>query len=135
MTLVVGYDGGESAGRALTVAISLSTALTEQLIVVCGVAPAGGMGEEYAAVEDALVESLAPVVSAAVARARTAGVDAESMLVDAAPTDALLTAAVEHAARMIVVGYGASGRIRAALLGAIAHRLLNESKIPVLVVP
>jgi nucleotide-binding universal stress UspA family protein len=36
---------------------------------------------------------------------------------------------------MIVVGYGASGRIRAALFGAIAHRVLDESDIPVLVVP
>ncbi len=135
MTLVVGFDEGPSAQAALAEAIRLATALQERLIVVSGVAPAGGMGEEYATVEAAVVESMAPLVTEAVARAREAGVDAEPMLVDAAPTEALLTAAVQHHARMIVVGYGASGRIRAALLGAVAHRVLNESEIPVLVVP
>lgn len=135
MTLIVGYDGGETATEALATAIGLATALDEPLVVVCGVAPAGGMGEEYTDAEAAVVDELTPLVLAGVERARSAGVDATPMLVDASPADALLTAAVTHKARMIVVGYGASGRIRAALFGAIAHRVLDESDIPVLVVP
>lgn len=135
MTLVVGYDGGETANEALSTAVALATALGEPLVVVCGVAPAGGMGEEYTDAEAAVVDELTPLVLAGVERARAAGVDATPMLVDASPADALLTAAVTHQARMIVVGYGASGRIRAALFGAVAHRVLDESDIPVLVVP
>ncbi|MDQ1250476.1 MAG: hypothetical protein QG597_4855 [Actinomycetota bacterium] len=135
MTLVVGYDGGESAEAALDAAIALALALDEPLVVACGVSPAGGMGEEYEALEEAVVEELSPVVTAGVARARAAGVDAEPVLVDASPVDALLTAAVEHHARMIIVGYGSAGRIRAALFGAVSHKVLDESDIPVLVVP
>lgn len=135
MTLVVGYDGGETSHAALSQAITLAKALQEPLIVACGVGPAGSMGEEYDAVEEALVEVLEPLVHAAVETARAAGVDAEPMLVDASPADALLTAAVDSGARMIIVGYGATGRIRAALFGAVAHRVLDESDIPVLVVP
>jgi nucleotide-binding universal stress UspA family protein len=135
MTLVVGYDGDPSSRVALTAAIALAQDLDESLVLVCGVAPAGGLGEEYTAVEDAVVEVLSPLVTAAVGQAREAGVAATAMLVDASPTEALITAAVEHSARMIVVGYGATGRIRAALMGAVAHRVLNESEIPVLVVP
>ena len=62
MTLVVGYDGGESASAALDAAIALATALDEPLVVVCGVSPPGGLGEEYDALEEAVVEELSPVV-------------------------------------------------------------------------
>lgn len=135
MTLVVGYDGGETAEEALTTAIGLAQSLQEALVVVCGVAPGGGMGEEYDEAEAAVVDELSPVVQAGVERARAAGVEASPMLVDASPAEALVTAAVTHRARMIIVGYGSSGRIRAALFGAVAHRVLDESDIPVLVVP
>ena len=135
MTLVVGYDGGDSAEAALDAAITLALALDEPLVVVCGVSPPGGLGEEYDALEEAIVEALSPVVEGAVARARDAGVRTDPVLVDASPVDALLTAAVEHKARMIIVGYGAAGRIRAALFGAVSHKVLDESDIPVLVVP
>lgn len=135
MTLVVGYDGGATATEALETAIGLAQALRDSLVIVCGVAPAGGMGEEYDDAEAAVVDELTPVVLAGVERAEAAGVQATPMLVDAPPADALITAAVTHQARMIIVGYGASGRIRAALFGAIAHRVLDESDIPVLVVP
>lgn len=135
MTLVVGYDGGESSRNALAVAITLATDLREALVVVSGVGPGSSVGEEYRATEEALVEVLAPEVDEAVSQARAAGLDAEALLVDANPVEALLTAVELKSARMIIVGYGASGRIRAALLGAVAPRMLEESHIPVLVVP
>ena len=135
MSLAVGYDGGESARDALRVAIELARDLEETLLVVCGVAPAGGMGEEYAATEDAIVEELAPLVTSAVSEARDAGVGAEAILVDADPVGALETVMEERRPRMLVVGYGQSGRIRAALFGAVAPKLVDRSDIPVLVVP
>lgn len=135
MTLVVGYDGGESSVNALNVAIRLAGDLGEELVVVCGVGPSTTVGEEYRVMEEAVVEALAPAVDAAVSRALEAGVRARPLLVDAHPVEALLTAVELMSARMIVVGYGASGRIRAALVGAVAPRMLEESHIPVLVVP
>jgi len=135
MTLVVGYDGGESSRNALDVAIALATDLGEELVVVTGVGPGSSVGEEYRETEEAVVEALAPEVDEAVRRAQAAGVPAEALLVDANPVEALLTAVELRSARMIIVGYGASGRIRAALLGAVAPRMLEESHIPVLVVP
>lgn len=135
MTLVVGYDGGESSRNALDVAIALATDLGEELVVVTGVGPGSSVGEEYRETEEAVVEVLAPQADEAVRRAQSAGVRAEALLVDANPVEALLTAVELRSARMIIVGYGASGRIRAALLGAVAPRMLEESHIPVLVVP
>jgi len=135
MSLAVGYDGGDSAKGALIAAISLAKDLEESLLIVCGVAPAGGMGDEYTATEDALVEALAPLVSEAVIQAQDAGVQAEAILVDADPVGALETVMEEREPRMLVVGYGSSGRIRAALFGAVAPKMVDRSDVPVLVVP
>jgi len=135
MSLAVGYDGGESADRALDAAIDLARDLEEELFVVCGVAPAGGVGEEYDATEDAIVEDIAPLVMAAVAKARSAGIDAEAILVDADPVDALYTVMDERSPRMLIVGYGTAGRIRRALFGAVARRVVRGAEVPVLVVP
>lgn len=135
MSLVVGYDGGESSRKALTVAVGLARDLAEPLYVVCGVAPAGGMGEEYGATEDAVVEALAPLVNEAVVGACAQGIDAHAMLVDADPVAALATAAEQHQPRLLVIGNGSSGRIRAALFGAVAPRMIERSEVPVLVVP
>jgi nucleotide-binding universal stress UspA family protein len=135
MSVAVGYNGGQSARQALQAAIALARDLEETLLVVCGVAPAGGMGEEYDITEVAIVEELAPAVNEAVMMAREAGVDAEGILVDADPVGALETIMEERKPRMLVVGYGESGRIRAALFGAVAPKLVERSDIPVLVVP
>lgn len=135
MSLAVGYNGGESARHALRAAIDLARDLEETLLVVCGVAPAGGMGEEYDVTEEAIVEELAPAVSEAVMQAREAGVEAEAILVDADPVGALEMVMEERQPRMLVVGYGSSGRVRAALFGAVAPKLVDRSDVPVLVVP
>ena len=135
MSIAVGYDGGESAERALAVAVGLAKDLGASLLIVCGVAPPGQMGEEYTATEDAIVELLAPMVSEAVIRAQDAGVHAEAILVDGDAVGALEAVMVEREPRMLVVGYGESGRIRAALFGAVAPKMVERSEIPVLVVP
>jgi len=135
VTLAVGFDGGESARQALRAAITLARDLDESLLIVCGVAPAGGMGEEYDVTEEAIVEELAPAVNEAVMLARDAGVEAEAILVDADPVGALETVMEERHPRMLVVGYGQSGRIRAALFGAVAPKLVDRAHVPVLVVP
>jgi nucleotide-binding universal stress UspA family protein len=135
VSLAVGFDGGESARHALRAAIALARDLEESLLIVCGVAPAGGMGEEYDVTAEAIVEELAPAVNEAVMLARDAGVEAEAILVDAAPVGALETVMEERNPRMLVVGYGQSGRIRAALFGAVAPKLVDRAHVPVLVVP
>lgn len=135
MSIAVGYDGGESAERALAAAVGLAKDLDASLLIVCGVAPPGQLGEEYTATEDAIVELLAPMVSEAVIRAQDAGVTAEAILVDGDAVGALEAVMVEREPRMLVVGYGESGRIRAALFGAVAPKMVERSEIPVLVVP
>lgn len=135
MTLAVGYDGGESARHALVVAIDLARDLEEPLLIVCGVAPAGGVGEEYQSTEAAVIEELAPMVQSAVRQAQSAGLEAEAVLIDDDPVGALEAVMEQRQLRMLIVGYGQAGRIRAALFGAVAHKIVESSDVPVLVVP
>lgn len=135
VTLALGYDGGESARHALVVAIDLARGLGEPLLIVSGVAPGGGVGEEYQSTEEAVVDELTPIVQSAVAQAHAAGVEAEYVLIDDDPVGALEKVLDQRQPRMLIVGYGQSGRIRGALFGAVAHKIVETSNVPVLVVP
>jgi nucleotide-binding universal stress UspA family protein len=82
-----------------------------------------------------LAAVLGPIVEAAVIQARAAGLQAEAVLVDDDPVGALEAAMEQHRPRMLIVGYGQSGRIRAALFGTVADKIVDSSDVPVLVVP
>ena len=134
MTFVLGYDESLGSDSALDTAVELANAFGEPLVLVYGVAPPGGVGEEYKVHEAAVTELAREVTSEALARARAAGAEASVELVRAKPAQALLDAAERHDARMIVVGSHGDGALRAAILGSTSHRVLNSSTRPVLVV-
>ena len=56
-------------------------------------------------------------------------------LVDERPAQALVDAADEHDALVIVVGTWSESPLRGALLGSVAHKLLQLATRPVLCVP
>jgi nucleotide-binding universal stress UspA family protein len=74
-------------------------------------------------------------VEEAVARAREAGVDAESALVPKRPVAALLAVAGERSVRLIVVRTASERPLTGVILGSVPHKLMHRSTIPVLVVP
>jgi nucleotide-binding universal stress UspA family protein len=83
---------------------------------------------------DALRELGERNTSAAVEEAKRAGVEAVAEVLDQRPAEALLHAAAEHDARMIVVGSHGERPFTAAILGATPHRLVHLSDRPVLIV-
>jgi len=135
MTVVVGYDESPGAQAALEVALGLAGRLGESLVLVYGVAPPGGLGEEFAAHRDALTELGRGATGHALERAQAAGVEAQVELVTAKPAEALVQVADEHDATLIVVGTAGESPIRGAILGSTPHRLLHLSTRPVLCVP
>ena len=106
----------------------------EPLVLVYGVAPPGGVGEEFRAHQDALEELGRAATSHALEQANAAGVRAEVELVHAKPAAALLDVADRRDARMIVVGSYGESALRGVLLGSTTYRVLNQSSRPVLVV-
>ncbi|MFD5425879.1 universal stress protein [Streptomyces sp. NPDC127084] len=135
MPIVLGYDESPGAVRALSVAIEISAAFGEPLVLVYGAAAPGAMGEEYRAHTEALRQTGRIALTHAVDAARTADVTTIVEMLDESPAQALLDAAERHQARVIVVGSYGESPLRGALLGAVPHKLLHLSKIPVLCVP
>lgn len=135
MTIVLGYDESPGADRALDQAITLAGQLGERLVVVYGAAPPSMMGEEYGAHLAALTELGRTVLTTATDRARAAGIDTVVELTEEKPAEALLEAADQHDARLIVVGTYGESPLRGAMLGSTAHKLLHVSHRPVLCVP
>lgn len=134
MTFVLGYDESPGAALALEAAIELATRYGEPLVLVYGVAPPGGVGEEYGAHRAALAELGRAATAHALERATAAGVHAEVEIVHATPATALLDIADQRDARMIIVGSYGESPLRGFILGSTTYKVLNQSQRPVLVV-
>ena len=135
MAVVLGYDESPGADAALQVAIDVARRFGEPLRLVYGAAPPGGLGEEFKAHRDALIEMGRHATSHALEQAHQAGVEAQVDVVSAKPAEALLRVADECGATVIVGGTSGESPIKSAMLGSTPHKLLQLSTLPVLCVP
>ncbi|MEV6653662.1 universal stress protein [Streptomyces sp. NPDC051219] len=135
MTVVLGYDESPGAARALRVAIEVSAAFGEPLVLVYGAAAPGSPGEEYRSHLEAIRQAARTALECAVEAADESGVPTTVEILEEKPAQALLDAASRHHARVIVVGTWGESPMRGALLGSTPHKLLHLSRIPVLCVP
>ncbi|HZH22180.1 MAG TPA: universal stress protein [Geodermatophilus sp.] len=135
MSIVLGYDESPGSRPALAVAISLALRYDEPLVLVYGVEPPGGVGEEFRAHQRALTEMGRTAVAHAVEEAAAAGVRTVVEVLPQKPAQALLDAAHRHHGRVVVVGTRGESPLRGAVLGSVAHKLLHLSDRPVLCVP
>ena len=133
--IVLGYDRSPGAERALHTAIEVAKRYEVPLVLVHGIHPPGGVGEEARSARAALDELGERVTAPAVAAAEAAGVPVVVEVVDDRPAQALVAAAEKHDAAVIVVGTWNDSPMRGALLGSVAHKLLQLSTRPVLCVP
>ena len=134
MTFVVGYDESPGANNALDAAIELAARFSEPIVQVYGVAPPGGLGEEFRAHQSALVEMGRLATSHALAKAAAAGVAATVELVHEKPARALVDVANARDARMIVVGSHDRSWFDKLIRASVTKRVLDDATIPVLVV-
>jgi nucleotide-binding universal stress UspA family protein len=133
--IVLGYDASPGAEPALGCALELARQFGDQLVIANGVAPPGGVGDEWKANQQALEEQAGRLTGPALERARDAGVEARVDLVPELPAVALLRVADERDARFIVLGSWGESPLRGAILGSTPHKLLHLSQRPVVVVP
>jgi nucleotide-binding universal stress UspA family protein len=142
-TVIVGTDGSESALRAVQRGAELAASSNALLVIVCAYSPvtarAGAVISQQLAdtrfdpvrgtdaAEDALRLS-----ATAAARAGASGVDA--VLVEGDPTDALLSAANERGADLIVVGNRGINTLPGRVLGSIAVAVSQRASCDVLIV-
>jgi len=134
--IILGYDGQAGADSALAVAVTVAKAFRAPLTIVFGYEP-NPMGGETADYQRQLEkignETVAKAVK--VAGELDATIQVDTMVVALRPVEALLAAAAEHHARVIVVGGTGERPLVGAILGSTPHKLLHRSKVPLLVVP
>ena len=143
--ILIATDGSELAGRGLAHGLSLAAALHVPVLVVTVTEP------WMPAFDDALALSADPVMQAgyregcaraaqrilhdALAQAVTAGVVCETLHVaDGYPSEAIVQAAAEHAAGLVVMASHGRRGLGRMLLGSQAQAVLAHATVPVLVV-
>jgi len=146
--MIVGYDGSPNARRAIEVLASLEVPRAGRVVLVDAVVPhvlPAVAGRLPSATRRELQEELQrlngerraeaqKLLEAEASRLRRAGWKVETELRAVAPVAALLAAAHEHAANVIVVGACAKTRLQRMVLGSVANGVLNRSPVPVLLV-
>jgi nucleotide-binding universal stress UspA family protein len=133
--IIVGYDGSDCGKAALETAGEAARALGDRVVIVFGYAPGGYGGGEIPSQREAVRELAEQATAEGAALAEAAGVEHEVRLKPLKPSHALIEAAAEGDARMIVVGSHGEAPLKGAIIGSTPYRLLHESTLPVLVVP
>ena len=134
--ILVGIDDSEPSDAALTAVLNFP-AEDRRRVQLCGVAGSavviGGRGY-HDAVMDEMREQTEHVIDAAVAKARAHGVVAESHVVDGDAKTALIAAASENHADLIVLGSHGRRGLRRLFIGSVAEGVVESATLPVLVV-
>ena len=132
--VVCGYDGSECSRRALAEAATQARAFGDEIVVVFGyeVSRLGGEVADYA---KALAEHAEEVERHARSQADAEGVEIEVRTLEEDPVAALVEVAAEVGARAIVVGAHSESPLKGAVVGAVPHKLLQVSPVPVVCVP
>jgi len=133
--ILLGYDGSEESRAALAEVISLAGATGAEVVVVFAyyISPLGGGDvQDFKA---ALERVAGQETRRALDDLEAAGVKASALHVSGKPAEALLEAAAQTGARMIVVGGSKRGPLAGAVLGSVVVHLVQRSPVPLLVVP
>jgi nucleotide-binding universal stress UspA family protein len=134
-SIVLGYDGSESAKAALEETTRVAAGLGAKVDVVFAyhVNPLGGLQE--GTIGDSLKAIGEEHAGHARAALEAAGVEVESHIVSGRPAEVILLVAERVGASMIAVGTVGEGAITGALLGSVVLKLVQQATLPLLVVP
>jgi nucleotide-binding universal stress UspA family protein len=143
-TVVVGYDGEDAADRALDRAIAEAQASDASLLVVSvAEMPLNPEGpQNFGTLDDSparmipLVEppQLEPAFAEARTKVEAAGVAADYAWAAGEPASAIVGAAKERGARLVVLGSHHHGMLSRLLGGDVAERVKRDAGCDVLVV-
>jgi nucleotide-binding universal stress UspA family protein len=140
--IVVGTDGSETAGEAVSQAIDLAKLSGATLSIVSAYAPVSKKrsdSEQLEAPADVQYE-LGPredinlVLDSAAATAKKEGIEAQTHPVEGDPAEAILTVAEQTKADLIVVGNKGMAGARRFLLGSVPNKVSHHAPCSVIIV-
>lgn len=139
--ILVATDGSEHARRALSEAIDLAKCSNARLTVM-SVAPrpstlmVGGPVVpplDFGALEEAIETEHQTLLDAAIDEVPQE-ISVEKLLAHGSPAKAILEQARRGRHDLIVLGSRGHGDMGSMLLGSVSHRVLHDSRVPVLVI-
>lgn len=137
--ILAAVDGSECAKKGFQMALDMSLDKQDSpaLVVLAVVQPLEviGMRRDVRASLEALIEKDAKVLLAEYATvAEMRGVKAETVLASGHPAKIILDIAKIKGADLIVVGSRGLGGVKGLLLGSVSNAVVQNSKVPVMVV-
>jgi nucleotide-binding universal stress UspA family protein len=136
MKIVVGYDGSEHGDRALERAVGLAPGGGSLIVVSAArlTALGGGAGSASSAVDPIEAEWAQSNLDKARERLAAKGVEARTVEAHGDPADALVRAAKDEGADLIIVGTRGLNAAQRALLGSVSTKVVHDAGCDVLVV-
>ncbi len=137
-TILVAVDGSAHAERALKFAAGLAGSLGATLLLVTVDEPGPLKGEvaEFARTENLGRQDVADWILST-ARSLAADAGAKTIETDTGsgdPASAILRAADEHGADMLVLGARGLSDLQGLIVGSVSHKVLSLTKLPCLIV-
>lgn len=136
--IVIAYDGSSHAKRALDIAIDLASKYSSKLDIVEVVDSTVFSGAGVAPIPADVIESVYNKAKSDIEEAKKVasqkGVNAEGVVLEGDPANAILDYVSKNNADLIITGSRGLSTFKRMLLGSVSTRLVQESKIPVIVV-
>lgn len=135
--IVVGVDGSEGSAKAVALACELAAATGAEVVAVHAFEPLSYVGKiepplDFPKIKQQTEELLRTEWCRPF---EEAGLAYRTLVVDDDPVHALVYAATNEAADMIVVGTRGIGGVRGMVVGSVASKLPSTSPVPVTIVP
>jgi nucleotide-binding universal stress UspA family protein len=140
--IVVGTDGSETAGQAVSQAAGLAKLTGAKLDIVSAYEPVSSKrtGREQLDAPADVQYQLGPredvniVLEAAAATAKSEGLEVQTHAVAADPAEAIISVAEETSADLIVVGNKGMSGARRFLLGSVPNKVSHHAPCSVIIV-
>lgn len=137
MKLLVATDGSQSSDKAVDAALARAQ-LTKAQLIIANVAevfcPIGVAELDPKVFEDASRQESAAIIAAALARAKSAGIEAQAIQESGSPADTLVNIAKrEGVAEIFIASHGRHGLARLAM-GSVSTRVVEWAPCTVTVV-
>ena len=136
--ILAAVDGSECAKKGFQMALDMSLDKQDSAVLVLAVVQpleVIGMRKDVRTSLEALIEKDAKALLAEYATvAETRGIKAETILASGHPAKIILDIAKIKGADLIVVGSRGLGGVKGLLLGSVSNAVVQNSKVPVMVV-
>jgi nucleotide-binding universal stress UspA family protein len=136
-TIVLGVDGSDTAHTATSWTVDIAVATGAQVVAVHAIPrfELWALGAVQIDSQPIVAEWKHQLGGAWTAPLRNANVPVTTQLVRGDPAAELLRVATETSAAMIVVGSTSHSVVHDLVVGGTAHKIINRSRVPVVLVP